>query len=222
MRIDPTSLAGKDFPVADHVQVLVLGGGTAGLAAATEAARLGLKVMLVDEHPVASALIGLDIPFLFGERLDPAVQNKARMTERVVAARPDLEQAFEAGVDVRLGVYAWGAFVSGATSRSLPHSLVGLADEEHSWLVAFDRIIVTAGARDFVMAFPGWDKPGVMGAQGADAALRLYQAFAGRRVAILGAGPLGTNLATRMELAGIDVAALIDVRPRSRIDGAQA
>jgi len=209
--IDPTSLAGKEFPVTEHVPLLVLGGGPAGLAAAIEAARCGLRVVLVDEHPVASALIGLDVPFMFGERLDPAVQNKARMTERVVAARPELEEAFEAGVDVRLGVYAWGGFVTGATSRTLPHPLLGLADEERSWLVSFDRLIVAAGARDLALAFPGWDRPGVMGARGADAAIRLYQAFAGRRLVVLGAGTLGRNVALAAQAAGLEIAGIVDV-----------
>lgn len=209
--IDPNSVAGKEFPVVEHVPLLVLGGGAAGIAAAVDAARSGLRVMLIDEHPVASALIGLDVPFMFGERLDPAVQNKARMTERVVEARPELEQALEAGVDVRLGVYAWSGFVAGATSRALPHPLLGLADEERSWLVSFDRMIVAAGARDFALAFPGWDRPGVMGAQGADAAIQLYQAFSGRRLVLLGAGALGIAVARAATAAGLDVAGIVDV-----------
>ena len=209
--LDPTSIAGKAFPVAEHVPLLVLGAGPAGLAAAIEAARCGLHVVLIDEHPVASALIGLDVPFVFGDRLDPAVQNKPRMTERVVAARTDLEQAIEAGVDVRLGVYAWSAFVTGATSHALPHPLLGLADEARSWLVSFDRMIVAAGARDLALAFPGWDRPGVMGARGADTAIRLYQAFAGRRLVVLGAGVLGLGVAIAAQEAGVEVAAIVDV-----------
>jgi thioredoxin reductase len=220
--IDPTSLAGKDFPVTDHAGLLVLGAGRAGIAAALEAKRLGLDVILVDEHPVASALIGLDVPFLFGERMDAAVQNKPRMLERVVAARPELEQAFEAGIDVRLGVYAWGAFVNGETSRALPRKLLGLADEERSWFVSFDRIIVAAGARDLALAFPGWDRPGIVGAQGLAAATGLYQAFSGRRVAILGAGALGLAAAAQAQAAGAEVAAMIDVRTRPSPDAALA
>ena len=210
--VDRTSIAGKDFPTDGHAELLVVGAGPAGIAAALAARRLGFDVMLVDEHPVGSALIGLDVPFLFGERLDPAVQNKARMLERVVAGRPAIEQLFEAGVDVRLGVYVWGAFGESATSRALPRSLLGLADEERSWLVSFDRIIVAAGARDLALAFPGWDRPGVMGAQGFAVATRLYQAFSGRRVVILGAGALGLGLATDALAAGLEVAGIVDVQ----------
>ncbi len=214
MAIDPTSIAGKHFPTEDHVPLVVIGAGPAGIAAAVEAAGLGMRVMLVDEHPVASALMGIDVPWMFGERMTAAVQNQGRMMESIVAARPDLQAAFDAGVDVRLGVYAWGAFVAGPTSQALPGSLLALADEERSWLVRFDRIIVAAGARDLGLAFPGWDRPGVMGAQGFAAALGLYGAFAGRRIAIIGAGALAAQVAAQARAAGIDIAATIDATQR--------
>jgi thioredoxin reductase len=213
--IDRTSIEGKEFPTEDHFPLVVIGAGSAGVAAAIEAARLGLRVMLVDEHPVSSTLIGLDVPYMFGERMTAAVQNKPRMLERAVAARPDLERAFDAGIDVRLGVYVWGAFVEGPTSRALPGRLLALADEERSWLVQFDRLIVAAGARDLALAFPGWDRPGVMGAQAFAAALVLYDAFAGRRVLVLGAGALGLHCVQQAQAAGIEVAGVVDAGPAS-------
>ena len=209
--IDPTSLAGKDFAIADHVQLLVLGAGAAGLAAAIEAARLGLQVMLVDEHPVASALIGLDVPYLFGERLDPAVQNKARMLERVVAARPDLEAAFEAGVDVRLGVYAWGAFVEGPTSRALPHRLIGLADEDRSWLVAFDRIDRRGRRAGHGAGVSRLGSAGRGRCPGAAAAMRLVPGVFGAPGRRAGSRTLGLHLALQAQAAGLDVAGIVDV-----------
>ena len=219
--IDPASLAGKHFAISDNAGLIVLGAGPAGIAAALEARRLGLEVMLVDEHPVSAALIGLDIPYMFGDRLDASVQNKERMLERIVAARPELEEAMDAGIDVRLGTYVWAAFVRGQTSRALPKPIIGLADEQHSWLATFDRIIVASGARDLALAFPGWDLPGVIGARAFTAALDLYQAFAGRRIAVLGADTLGQYVAGRALQAGLDVAAMIDVRTAAALPGAQ-
>jgi NADPH-dependent 2,4-dienoyl-CoA reductase/sulfur reductase-like enzyme len=210
--IDPASLAGKHFPITAHPQLVVLGAGPAGLAAALEAKQLGFDVMLIDEHPVSAGLIGLDIPYLFGERLDASVQNKPRMVERIITARPQLEQAAEVGIDLQIGVYAWGAFATGPTSRTLPHNLVGLADEQRSWLVGFDRIIIAAGARDLALAFPGWDAPGVIGAQAFAAATNLYQAFSGRRIVVLGAGTLGTLTAKNALAIGLEVTAIIDIR----------
>lgn len=110
-RLDPKSTAGADMPIERHVSLAVVGAGPAGLAAAITAAKAGVEVLLVDENPVSQALMGLDVPLHFGQRMNAAVQNKARMVERVVETNPGLAEAFELGIDVQLGVYAWGAFV---------------------------------------------------------------------------------------------------------------
>ena len=216
--MDRTSIAEKSFAVAEHVPLVVIGAGPAGIAAATEAARLGLRVMLVDEHPVVPALIGIDVPWMFGERMSAAVHNPARMLEQIVAARPDLQAAFDAGVDVRLGVQAWSAFVEGPTSKALPGPMLGLADADRAWFVRFDRMIVAAGARDLGLAFPGWDRPGVMGACGFAAAVGLYGAFTGRRIVVLGAGAAGLVTVRQAQAAGIVVAAVVDVAGRGGAD----
>ena len=49
---DPTSLAGKHFPLRAGFDVVVAGAGEAGIAAALEARRDGASVLLVDEHPL--------------------------------------------------------------------------------------------------------------------------------------------------------------------------
>ncbi|UPY36404.1 NAD(P)/FAD-dependent oxidoreductase [Sediminicoccus sp. KRV36] len=181
MALDPTSLAGKTFPLRAAFDHAVIGAGEAGIAAALAAAARGERVILLDEQPLDPGLIGLDIPFLFGGRVGPAVQQPARMEERVVAARPGLEAAMEAGVEVALGVSVWGGF------QGAPF-ILGLADRATAWLVGAARLTIAAGARDVVVPFEGWELPGVMGARGLDAAHRLLGDFTGNRVAVIGAG----------------------------------
>jgi choline dehydrogenase-like flavoprotein len=106
---DPTAITGKKLAIAAHWPCVVIGAGNSGIAAATEAARAGAKVLLVDEHPSPPGLLGLDIPYLFGGRLDASVQNAGRMLETVLAARPGLEAAMDSGVEVALGTCVWPA-----------------------------------------------------------------------------------------------------------------
>jgi thioredoxin reductase len=213
---DPKAQAGKVPPPERRVEVLVIGAGPAGTAAALEARAGGAEVLLIDENPVSAALMGLEVPHYWGGRYSSAVQVKARMVERVFAANPGLERAIEAGIDVELGVYCWGAWVPGYGLASLPEPLAGLADEERSWMVGFERLILATGARDIALSFKGWDQPGVMGARALQALLDPYEAFAGRRLAILGSGPLATRTASLALAKGLEVTALVDIADESQ------
>jgi len=203
---DPTAINGKQFAIEAHWPVVVVGGGASGIAAALKAAAAGTKVLLIDEHPADPGLLGMDVPFLFGGRLDASVQNSARILETVLAARPALEQAIDAGIELALGVSVWGAFARGPVSRNLKVPILGLADASRAWLVSAEQIVVAAGTRDVGLPFPGWDLLGVMGARGFIAATTLYRAFNGRRIAVLGAGSAADAVLRAAADAGIAVA----------------
>jgi thioredoxin reductase len=218
--VDPKSVAGKAPGVERRVSLVVVGAGPAGIAAATEAARAGIEVLLVDEHPVDVNMMAMDVPLYFGQRMSAAVRDRGTMLERVVQSSPQLEAAYDAGVDVQLGVYVWGAFRNAATVRELGGPMVGLADPERSWLVGYDRLVVAAGARDLAMGFRGWEKAGTMGAQAAHALSTRYRALATRRMVVLGSGPLGLQVAARALDRGVEVAAVVEVAPAARGDAA--
>ena len=219
---DPHAIDGK-FPRPDQTfDVVVVGAGTSGAKAALRAAQDGLSVLLVDENPVAGALIGTDVPWFFGGRATTAVQNSQRMLETVFANMPWLEPVIEAGVDVQLATTAWGVYRNGPLVGSLPEQMVGLADSERSWLVGFGRLVLATGARDLPMAFPGWNQPGVMGAKALSKLLTLYDAFAGRRIVIVGSHDLGLEAALAARAKGIEVAAILEVRATVQGDPALA
>lgn len=209
---DRFSIEGKIAPPAERFEIVVVGAGPAGCAAAVTAAGAGAKVLLIDENPVAAGLIGMDVPFHFGGRATAAVQTPERLLEAVLATSPGLAEAFEADVDVRLSTMAFGAWVNGPGLAAFPAALIGLADEAGATMAGFDRLIVATGARDLNLSFAGSDQPGVMGAQGFHTLVARYGAFAGRRLVILGTGALAARTA-RLALAhGLVVAALVETR----------
>jgi len=210
--IDPKSAAGK-FPMPEQkFDLLVVGAGPSGVAAALAGARAGKSVALVDEHPVTSGMAGLDVPYFFGGRATAAITNQARMIETVAAMIPGLDEVFDAGVEVMLGVSVWGAWITSPGLEILPCPIAGLATDERSWLVGFNEIVVAAGARDLVVSFAGSDQPGVMGAQALYTLLNRYEAFAGRRLVILGSDRLALETALLALDKGFEVAALVEVR----------
>jgi len=216
--LDPRSLAEKPLAVERHAALVVVGAGPAGVAAATAAARAGLSVRLLDEHPLDPELMAMDIPLHFGQRMAPRVRDRGAMLERVVHANPALEAAAEAGVELELGVSVWGAFRPSATARALPGPVLGVADQRRSWLCGYDRLVIAAGARDVAVGFRGWEKAGTMGAAGALTLLERYRALAARRLVVLGSGPLGLAVAAAALAQGIEVLAVVDVAPDVRGD----
>jgi thioredoxin reductase len=211
MTTDIHAIDGKIPMPAEHFDTVVVGAGEAGTAAAIDAARSDARVLLVDENPVAGALMGTDVPYFFGARMTTAVQQPGRMLEQVFASNPRLEEAFEAGVDVRLGTVAWGLYVKLAAMQALPAPMLGIADAERSQMVAFDRLVLATGARDVVLGFEGWNQPGVMGAQAFAALVTRYDALSSRRIVILGSAALAVATARVARANGIEVAALVEI-----------
>ena len=208
---DVHAIDGK-IPAPDaRFDLIVVGAGTAGTAAAIDAAKAGEHVLLIDEHPVPGALIGSDVPLFFGGRVTNAVQQQGRMVEQLFATNARLEEAFDAGVDVRLGTTAWGLYVNGPAMRALPGPMLGIADADCAQMVGFDRLVLATGARDIVLGFAGWDQPGVMGAQGFAAVVQRYDAFAGRRVLVVGSDRLGLETALLAVEHGIEVAGIVEI-----------
>lgn len=217
---DAFALDGKLPSPEVRFQTVVVGAGPSGIAAAIAAAHAGQSVLLIDENPVAPDLMRTDVPLFYGMRMTGAVETPDRMVETLLATCPALETALNLGVEVLLGTAAWGLYAPQPGLAALPEPILGLADATRSWLVGFDHLVVAAGARDFALAFDGWDQPGVMGARALEMLLDRYAAFAGRRVVILGSGDLALQTALTALRHGIDVAALVEVRGTAQGDAA--
>jgi thioredoxin reductase len=216
--VDAKSVAGKTSRVEQRVPLVVVGAGPAGVAAAIEAARAGVEVVLVDENPIDYDLMAMDVPLSFGQRMAPSLRNRALGLERVVEANPMLAEAEEAGVEVRIATSVWGAFRNGPTVRELDGPMLGLADAERSWLLGYERLIVAAGARDLGMAFAGWEKAGTMGANGAFTLMARYRALASRRMVILGSGAVGLATAALALERGVEVPGVVEFSTAVRGD----
>lgn len=207
---DPKSVAGKDLPVAERTQLLVIGAGPAGLAAAIEAAERGLSVVLVDENPVSFTTMGDEVPLHFGQAMSAQARNRNAMMEAFIASEPLMEAAFEAGVDLRLGTSCWGLYSNGPSLGWLPGTVAGLNDDERCWMLAAQQVIVATGRRDMGLAFPGWEKPGVLGATAALALSGRYGALEPRRIVMLGSSTEALVTALALRDAGVVVAAIVE------------
>ena len=210
MEYDPASVAGKQPPIADETDLLVIGAGPAGLAAALAASNRGVRVTLIDENPVPFETMGEEIPLHFGSRMGTVVANRNAMLEALLESAPELADALEAGVDVRLGTVAWGLFPQRPTAAWIDGCVAGLADEDRAYLLRFKQVIVASGSRDMGLAFPGWERPGVMGASAAYRLAMTYDALSTRVAVVMGSSTAALQIANELSDKGVRIAAVIE------------
>lgn len=178
--------------------VLVVGAGPAGLAAATEAASLGLATVLVDENPAPGGQIyrAVDASPLPGGTLGPDY-----------AHGRDLTAAF-----ARSGA----TYLAGAVVWSLsPDCEIGLSAGGMSRIIEAGHVIVATGALERPFPIGGWTLPGVMTCGAAQILLKTTGlAPMGETAVLAGTGPLLYLLAWQYLRAGVRIRALLDTTPR--------
>lgn len=174
--------------------VLVVGGGPAGLAAAHVAAAAGLEVLLVDERRKLGGQYFKQPAE--GFRVDEsAVDAQFAEGMRLVRAARD------AGARIMSGATVWGAFAPDA---------ITVVTDGRTRLIRAKRVILATGAYERAVPVPGWTTPGVMTTGAAQTLLRAYQVAPGQRILIAGNGPLNLQVAHELTRAGAQVVALIE------------
>lgn len=211
---DQASVAGKQPPIDEATDLLIVGAGPAGISAALTAAGGGARVMLVDENPVPFQTMGEDVPLHFGGRMAATAVNRNAVLESILQARPQLAEAIDAGVDVRLGTATWGLFPQRPTAGWIDGHVAGLADEDRVYLLRFKQVIVAAGCRDMGLAFDGWQRPGVMGAAAAYRLATTYEALDSRTAVLVGSSTEALQIGNALMDAGVRIAAVVEQAER--------
>ena len=153
--------------------LVVVGAGPAGLAAACEAAALGMETVVLDENDRGGGQLNKQIHKFFGSGAHGAGKRGYEIAGEM------LERCGELGVELRLNHLAAGVF---------PDREIMVRGPGEVYLLDCDNLIIAAGAVEKPLAFPGWTLPGVMGAGGAQTLMNLYGVLPGERVAVIGTG----------------------------------
>jgi thioredoxin reductase len=211
---DPASVAGKQPPIDTTTDLLIIGAGPAGTSAAIAASRRDASITLIDENPIPLRTMGEDVPLHFGGRMAPTVANHNALLEQIVESNPQLLQAMEAGVDVRLGTAAWGLFPHHVAAAWLGGPVAGLADADRVYLMRFKQVIVATGRRDMGLAFPGWQRPGVMGLSAAYRLATTYEALECKVAVLMGSDTEALQAANALAETGVRIEAILEQSPK--------
>src|SRR3954471_5045967 len=164
---------GKQF------DVLVVGGGPAGLAAASSAAEHGVRVGLVDDNPALGGQI---------------------WRQGIAGVNPEAEswirKLHSTGVEM----------ICDARVFDHPSPNLLLAEVQDDLLeLRYRKLILATGARERFLPFPGWTLPNVMGAGGLQALVKSGYSIRGKKVVVAGTGPLLLAVAAYLRRHGAEI-----------------
>jgi D-hydroxyproline dehydrogenase subunit alpha len=160
--------------------VLVVGGGPAGMAAAVCAAESGVRVGIVDDNANLGGQIWR------GEFQDGRTKDAARWTEGLQAARVTA--------------------LCGMRIFDQPEQGVLLAEGLNDlFALRYESLVLATGARERFLPFPGWTLPNVMGAGGLQAMVKCGLPVRGKRVVVTGTGPLLLAVAAYLRKHGAEI-----------------
>jgi sarcosine oxidase, subunit alpha len=190
-----------------HCDVLVVGGGPAGIAAALAAAQSGARVILCDESAEFGGSLLREPASIGGQAGEAWLQQSLASLSR------------NPRVVLLKRTTAFGYF---------PHNFLGLNQRlsdhlsdpedmprERLWQVRAARVILATGAIERPLIFPGNDRPGVMLAGAAQAYLNRFGVRVGERAVVVTSNDSAYQAALDLHAAGVAVLAIADVRPQA-------
>ncbi len=187
-----------------NTDILIIGAGPAGLGAAIEAAKLGAKVVLIDENERAGGQLYKQIHKFFGSKEHYAGARGFQIADIL------LKEAAAYGVTIKLNTRAVGLLDNGAVS-----AITKKAGESEKMQVIFSKkVIIATGAKENALAFKGCTIPGVMTAGAAQTFSNIHGICVGKKIVVVGSGNVGLIVAYQLMQAGAEIVALVEVTPR--------
>ncbi len=180
-----------------HADIVIIGAGPAGIAAAHTLAEAGKRPMVIDEARYAGGQIFRQAEPLIDELDQP--HRYGLDGRRAKAFRRRLDN-LTGKVTFRSDTLVW----------SIEQNKLQLVRGDRIEDVRFEQIVLATGAMDRILPFEGWTIPGVFSLGAAQIALKAQASLIGRKVVFVGTGPLLYLVAYQYLRSGADVIEVLD------------
>ncbi len=187
-------------PPTRRVDVLIIGAGPAGMAAAIELGQLGVDTLIVDDKDRAGGKLVLQTHKFFGSVKDSYAGTRGYE----IAAILQQQLSAHASVDLWLNTTAVGVFAD---------RVVGVVKNNQYYKIKPQKLLVATGAREKMLSFPGNTLPGVYGAGAFQTLVNRDLVKSSQKVLIVGGGNVGLIAGYHAIQAGIEVVAVIEALP---------
>lgn len=184
----------------EDVEVLVIGGGPAGLLAALSSASMGVRVLLCERDSLLGGQLVKQTHKFFGSEKEYAGQRGiyiANILREKAENEPNIDIWTDAMV---LGIYEDGV-------------ITVFHENKHKKLRPQKTVIATGAAERF-LAFPGNDLPGIYGAGAVQTLMNMAGVKPAEKVVMVGAGNIGLIVTYQLLQSGVEVAAVVEAAPR--------
>ena len=181
-------------------EIVIVGGGPAGLCAALQAGRLGAQVTLLEGDDLLGGQLVKQTHMFFGSEKQHAG------TRGIDIAAMLLEELRQLpNVEIKTNVMVLGQYEDGS---------VTIDDNDRFKVLHPQKMVIATGAGEKMLAFPNNDLPGVYGAGAVQTLMNVYGVKPAKRVLMVGAGNIGLIVSYQLMQAGVEVAAILDASPR--------
>jgi NADPH-dependent 2,4-dienoyl-CoA reductase/sulfur reductase-like enzyme len=180
-----------------HIEMVIIGAGPAGISAAIEAAKSGMKVTVLDENNKAGGRIfsqlndGLKI--VNGEVQGPDFKKGTNLLTEFLANSHHIDYQNNAQV---IGIF--------------PNKELAYHRNGRLFRIRYKGLIIATGAYERSVPFPGWTLPGVYTAGGTQSLIKMQGILPGKKFLLAGTGPLQLVLANQIIEAGGEVVAILE------------
>jgi D-hydroxyproline dehydrogenase subunit alpha len=188
-------------PPGNHARdfdVLIIGAGPAGIAAACAASESGARVAIVDDNPAPGGQIWRGFARDGAANHAPS-KAAAKWHERL--QRANITRFFAATI----------------VAQPQPKTLTA-ESLDGTFNLRYSKLVIAIGARERFLPCPGWTLPGVFGAGGLQALVKSGLKISGKRVVIAGSGPLLLAVAAYLKHAGAKILIIAEQTPSSKLN----